>query len=67
LSKYKISQGGINMFVCCKEHLELAIDHFVDDFEDAPDVYQLTEIQFTEWVAPEHCEFCQDSARFLVL
>ncbi len=55
------------MFVCCKEHLELAIDHFVDDYEDAPDVYQLAEVKFTEWVAPEHCEFCRDSAQFLVL
>lgn len=55
------------MYVCCKEHLELAIDHFVDDFEDAPDVYKLDEVHFTEWAAPEKCEFCQCMPTFLVL
>ena len=55
------------MYVCCKEHVELAIDHFVDDYEDAPDIYKLEEINFTNWRAPGACEFCSQHPEFLVL
>lgn len=35
------------MYVVCKEHVELAIDKFVDEYEDAPDVVDLKETEFS--------------------
>lgn len=55
------------MLVCCAEHVELAIDQFVDEFEDAPDVYQLSEVRFTAWETPDQCEYCSQSPTFLVI
>nr|WP_082129974.1 CxxH/CxxC protein [Aneurinibacillus tyrosinisolvens] len=55
------------MHVCCSEHLEIAIDDFVDEFEDAPDLYMLQNVSFTEWSAPEHCEYCGLKAEYLVV
>ncbi|GAA0378304.1 CxxH/CxxC protein [Bacillus horti] len=55
------------MYVCCEEHLELAIDHFVDEYEDAPDVYRLDEITFKAWEAPPTCDFCSEAPVFLVI
>ncbi|OXM84557.1 CxxH/CxxC protein [Paenibacillus rigui] len=55
------------MYVVCKDHLELAIDQFVDEYEDAPDIVDLEETRFPAWEPPAHCERCQEKARFLVV
>lgn len=55
------------MYVCCKEHLELALDEFVDEYEDAPDVYVLEEVSFTAWSVPARCDFCDQYPVFLVV
>lgn len=55
------------MIVCCKEHMELALDEFVDEYEDAPDVYKLAETSFTAWTPPAHCEYCTQTPTFLVV
>jgi CxxH/CxxC protein (TIGR04129 family) len=55
------------MYVVCKEHLDIAIDEFVDEFEDAPDLVDLTETRFSAWEPPAHCDFCKDPPRFLVV
>lgn len=56
------------MYVVCKDHLELAIDEFVDEYEDAPDIIDLHEVQFRAWQPPAHCEHCETGeARFLVV
>ncbi|MCZ8524057.1 MULTISPECIES: CxxH/CxxC protein [Paenibacillus] len=55
------------MHVVCKEHLELAIDMFVDEYEDAPDIVDLDEVEFKAWEAPSHCERCAGPGRFLVV
>lgn len=55
------------MHVVCKEHLELAIDMFVDEYEDAPDIVDLEQVKFSDWKAPEHCERCSGPGRFLVV
>jgi CxxH/CxxC protein (TIGR04129 family) len=55
------------MHVVCKDHLEIAIDEFVDDYEEAPDIVDLQEVRFSEWDPPAHCEHCQGEARFLVV
>jgi CxxH/CxxC protein (TIGR04129 family) len=57
----------LTLFICCDEHLEIAIDQFVDDYEDAPDIYQLADVHFTDWVAPVHCQFCQEESKYIVL
>lgn len=55
------------MFVCCEDHLEIAIDDFVDEYEDAPDVYRLDEVSFTAWSIPDHCDYCTRYPKFLVI
>ncbi|NOU94727.1 CxxH/CxxC protein [Paenibacillus sp. LMG 31456] len=55
------------MHVVCKDHLELAIDQFVDEYEDAPDIVDLEEVRFSAWEPPAHCERCLEQARFLVV
>ncbi|MCZ8517637.1 CxxH/CxxC protein [Paenibacillus filicis] len=55
------------MHVVCKEHLELAIDMFVDEYEDAPDIVDLEQTKFADWEPPAHCERCSEPGRFLVI
>ncbi|WP_134702344.1 CxxH/CxxC protein [Ammoniphilus sp. YIM 78166] len=55
------------MFVCCMEHVEIAIDDFVDEYEDAPDIYKLKETNFTAWTVPARCDFCEKEPIFLVV
>ncbi|UUZ82518.1 CxxH/CxxC protein [Paenibacillus sp. P26] len=55
------------MHVVCKEHLELAIDMFVDEYEDAPDIVDLEVTKFSGWDPPPHCERCSAPGRFLVI
>jgi CxxH/CxxC protein (TIGR04129 family) len=60
-------EWGLGMYVVCKEHLELAIDQFVDEYEDAPDIVDLEAVHFSAWERPDHCERCAEQARFLVV
>ncbi|GAB7388528.1 hypothetical protein BSNK01_23660 [Bacillaceae bacterium] len=55
------------MIVCCKEHLEEAIDDFVDEFEDAPDIYRLADVSFAAWTVPARCDYCPQEPIFLVI
>lgn len=55
------------MHCVCKEHIERAIDDFVVEFEDAPDVVDLSETQFANWDPPVKCEHCDEPADFLVV
>ncbi|AOK92994.1 CxxH/CxxC protein [Paenibacillus polymyxa] len=55
------------MYVVCKEHVELAIDMFVDEYEDAPDVVDLKETKFSDWDPPVKCKECEKKAEFLVV
>lgn len=55
------------MYVVCKDHVELAIDMFVDEYEDAPDLINLEEVQFSDWTPPAHCDRCSQPARFLIV
>lgn len=55
------------MHVVCKDHLEIAIDRFVDEYEEAPDVVDLETTKFPAWDPPPHCEECEKDARFLVV
>ncbi|MEX2104490.1 MAG: CxxH/CxxC protein [Bacilli bacterium] len=55
------------MFVVCSEHVELAIDQFVDEYEDAPDIHLLEDTRFTAWTSPATCEFCGQVPKYLVV
>lgn len=55
------------MYVVCKEHVEIAIDEFVDEYEDAPDLVDLAETRFAAWEPPAHCQFCAEAPRFLIV
>lgn len=55
------------MYVVCSEHLEQAIDEFVDIYEMPPDLYELDEVSLTDWTAPRQCTFCQRPPKYLVV
>jgi CxxH/CxxC protein (TIGR04129 family) len=55
------------MFVVCQEHLDIAIDEFVDEYEDAPDLVDLEEVRFKAWEPPKQCERCGKPAKYLVV
>lgn len=55
------------MYCVCQEHVELAIDKFVDEYEEAPDLVQLRTVTFTAWTPPEHCIWCDRAAEVLVV
>ncbi|WP_115995371.1 CxxH/CxxC protein [Cohnella lupini] len=55
------------MYCVCREHVELAIDKFVDENEDAPDLVSLETAVFSAWTKPEHCEWCSNPAEVLVI
>lgn len=55
------------MFVVCKDHLEIAIDMFLDEYEDAPDIVDPQEVQFTDWEPPFYCIRCEQGGRYLVV
>lgn len=55
------------MIVSCKEHMEMAIDDFVDEYEDAPDIYKLAETSFSAWTVPARCEYCEREPIYLIV
>ena len=55
------------MYCVCKEHVELAIDKFVDEYEDAPDLVDLASTQFAAWDPPRTCDLCERAAEILVV
>ena len=55
------------MYVVCIEHLEQAIDEFVDVSEAPPDLYELDNVSLTDWSTPSHCTFCDRAPRYLVV
>ncbi len=55
------------MYVVCADHLEEALDEFVEIYETPPDLYELERVSFTEWSAPTHCTFCNRPPVYLVV
>ena len=55
------------MYVICEQHLEQAIDEFIDEYECSPDVYVLTEVHFKAWTQPAMCDKCQTEPKYLVI
>lgn len=55
------------MYVVCQEHLEQAIDEFVEIYESPPDLYELERVTLTDWSAPTHCTFCEREPIYLIV
>lgn len=55
------------MYCVCKEHVELAIDKFVDEYEDAPDLVDLKTTSFAAWDPPAVCDMCDRPPEILVV
>lgn len=55
------------VYVVCKDHLDEAIEEFLDAYEASPDIHRLKDITFTEWTAPPVCHFCSRAPEFLVV
>jgi CxxH/CxxC protein (TIGR04129 family) len=54
------------MYVVCNEHLEDAIEEFVEVYEQSPDIYELEKVSFTDWASPHSCNFCEKMPKYLV-
>ncbi|WP_069201874.1 CxxH/CxxC protein [Bacillus niameyensis] len=50
------------MVYCCKEHVELALDVIVDEYEKAPVLEEVKE----EGNLSTSCEYCQNRAVYIV-
>ncbi|MBA4538298.1 CxxH/CxxC protein [Bacillus aquiflavi] len=50
------------MIYCCEEHIELALDIIVDEYETAPKMTKLSE----EEKLSTGCEYCKNQAIYLV-
>jgi len=47
---------------CCQEHVELALDIIVDEFEVAPVIHNVINSEDKE----KTCEYCQNGAKYIV-
>ncbi|RIW31605.1 CxxH/CxxC protein [Bacillus salacetis] len=50
------------MIYCCKEHVELAMDVIVDEYEVAPKLEQLKDTHGLSTT----CEYCENEAEYIV-
>jgi CxxH/CxxC protein (TIGR04129 family) len=67
--KEYLENGGDHFIVCAADKLEVALDEFVDEFEGAPDVYLLTEVQevLKDWQAPETCRYSKQKPVYILV
>lgn len=55
------------MYVVCNEHLEDAIENFLETYEQTPDIYELEKVSFTDWDSPHSCNYCERPPKYLVV
>ncbi|HZG59107.1 MAG TPA: CxxH/CxxC protein [Anoxybacillus sp.] len=49
------------MYKCCEEHIELAIDMYIDEKEAAPEIEKISVDK-----QALHCDFCKNKAIYIV-
>jgi CxxH/CxxC protein (TIGR04129 family) len=49
------------MYLCCEEHVDMAIDMYVDETEQAPNVSLITVDN-----SDQSCDFCENKAVYIV-
>ena len=54
-------EGEKNMIYCCEEHVDLAIDTVVDEFETFPLLSKVASEELST-----DCEYCRNSAVYIV-
>ncbi|WP_240662965.1 CxxH/CxxC protein [Acidilutibacter cellobiosedens] len=59
--------GDDFVYVVCNEHLEIAIDEFIEIYEQSPDIYELDKVSFTDWQSPHACYYCDRLPKYLVV
>ncbi len=55
------------MYVVCLDHVEIALEEFVEIYEQSPDVYELEKVSFTDWASPKRCDFCEKKPEYLIV
>lgn len=55
------------MYVVCAEHLNQALDEFLERYEMAPDLYELAQVKFTDWQVPDSCTYCGRAPKYLLI
>ncbi|MFD1706079.1 CxxH/CxxC protein [Siminovitchia sediminis] len=53
------------MIYCCQEHVELALDRAVDEYETAP-ILKKIDTKKDKDKLPTPCEFCKNAAEYIV-
>jgi CxxH/CxxC protein (TIGR04129 family) len=61
-----IAEGEKLMQLVCGEHVELALDIIVDDYEKAPELLSLEQAGLAEEQPPRQCEHCEAPAAYVV-
>ncbi len=54
------------MLLVCEDHLELAIDIIVDDYEKAPELLTLEQAGLANEKSPQKCTRCEALAKYVV-
>jgi CxxH/CxxC protein (TIGR04129 family) len=69
VKKEYLEHGGDRFIVCAPDQLELALDEFVDEYGEAPDVYLLTEVaqELEKWKAPETCRYSGEKPVYILV
>ncbi|BDG45398.1 CxxH/CxxC protein [Saccharococcus caldoxylosilyticus] len=49
------------MFICCEEHVDMAIDMYVDETEQAPNISLISVDN-----SGQSCDFCENKAVYIV-
>ena len=54
------------MQLVCADHLELALDIIVDEYEKAPELLTIEQAGLADEVSPRVCAHCEALARYVV-
>lgn len=54
-------EGDKHMFICCEEHIDIAIDMYVDKMEKAPNISLISVDKYEKL-----CDFCANKAVYIV-
>jgi CxxH/CxxC protein (TIGR04129 family) len=65
----KVTDTGkeLPVFTVCIEHVEQAIDTYVNDYGQPPDLYRLDTVRFADWQPSETCVICKGKAVLLIV
>ncbi|MGE5552223.1 MAG: CxxH/CxxC protein [Bacteroidota bacterium] len=55
------------MYAVCADHLETAIDDFLEAYGAPPDVHLFRATPFTGWTPPPRCHYCREEPIYLVI